>query len=105
MEEWKNKGRGYAEKQKYSLEVKSRNLGAEVGPQVGARKSQRLAKVMKDQQQQSVISESSALRSDMCWKLAGHASNSGPIQSTLYAKKSKVMVFSQQHSVLEEKMS
>ena len=34
-------------------EVKARNLGAEVGPQVGARKSQRLVRLRKNQQQQS----------------------------------------------------
>ena len=41
-------------------EVKARNLGAEAGPQVGTRKSQSLAKLMKNQ------CESSAFRRRHC---------------------------------------
>ena len=56
-------------------EVKARNLGAEVGPQVGARKSQRLAKLRKNQQQQSGVSVSLLLFADDIALMTSSAEN------------------------------
>ena len=56
-------------------EVKAWNLGAEVGPQGGARKSQRLAKLMKNQQQKSEVSVSLLLFADDIVLMTSSAEN------------------------------
>ena len=107
-------------------EVKARKLGAEVGPQVGARKSQRLVKLQKNQQK-SPVSVSLLLFADDIVLMTSSAENLQDMLRTVdqysrryrfefNAKKSNVMVFSQQeiktattmrlgNSVLEEKTS
>ena len=108
-------------------EVKARNLGAEVGPQVGARKSERVAKRRNTQQQQQQVQVSLLLFADDIVLLASSEENLQEMLHTVdqysrryrfefNAKKSNTMVFSQQQnkaattvrlgdSVLEQKTS